>query len=348
MAWATLRYSRDDVNRAAEVLLASAPVPEELEHALEIVNNWRATHAYPLNMMVMTLKNRAKKVESTALVAQRTKRIPAIVLKLRNNHQRGMVMKLTQMHDIGGCRAVLRSPSAVERLVRVYEEATAKNALRGGRFHRKYDYISTPKPDGYRSVHLVYKYHSTTRAHGTYNDLKIEIQLRSKLQHAWATAVETVDFFTGQALKSSIGELDWKRFFALVSSEFARAEKRPLVPGTPSSPDAARAELRTFSRQIALIEGLRQATQRVESAEGQLFLLELDVTDRTLRTTAFRSQDATQAQQAYLALEKDNRDRPEKQAVLVSVDTLAQLPRAYPNYYLDVGDFHTALNRLLA
>jgi hypothetical protein len=38
-----------------------------------------------------------------------------------------------------------------------------------------------------------------------YNDLKIEMQLRSQYQHAWATAVETVGTFIGQALKSSIG-----------------------------------------------------------------------------------------------------------------------------------------------
>jgi len=40
----------------------------------------------------------------------------------------------------------------------------------------------------------------------------IEIQIRSKLQHIWATAVETVGFFTGQAIKSNEGEKEWNDF----------------------------------------------------------------------------------------------------------------------------------------
>lgn len=252
------------------------------------------------------------------------------------------------MHDIAGCRAVLRNVSLVESLVRAYEAATSKNALRGGKFHKKYDYISNPKPDGYRSVHLVYKYYTATKRLSVYNDLRIEIQIRSKLQHAWATAVETVDFFTGQALKSNIGEASWKRFFALVSNEFARLEKRPLVPGTPIDKNESRQELRSYAHQIKLLEGLKTATKIIESKEGQFFLLELDLTARTLRTIGFQATQAAEAQEKYLEVEKLNRDKPEKQNVLVSVDSLAALPKAYPNYYLDISAFVQVLTKLLS
>ena len=50
--------------------------------AVDIVNNWRASHSYPLQTIKMTLKRRAKRVCPTALVAQRLKRLASIKLKL--------------------------------------------------------------------------------------------------------------------------------------------------------------------------------------------------------------------------------------------------------------------------
>ena len=86
------------------------------------------------------------------------------------------------------------------------------------------DYISAPKASGYRGVHLMYRYKSDKKK-TIYNDLKIEMQIRSRYQHAWATAVETVGIFVGQALKTSMGDDRWLRFFALMGSAIAIREK---------------------------------------------------------------------------------------------------------------------------
>jgi ppGpp synthetase/RelA/SpoT-type nucleotidyltranferase len=343
MAWAKPEFNRGEVNKAGESLVSGPPEDD----VLLVVNNWRAIHAYPLLALKTTLAGRAKREDRETLIAQRTKRIPAIIVKLKNHRAAGKPLKLSQMHDIGGCRAVLRTATNVESLVRTYEDATGKNPFRGGVFQRKYDYIDKPKPDGYRSIHLVYKYFSFTKKLSIYNDLKIEIQIRSKLQHAWATAVETVDFFTGQALKSNIGKASWKRFFALVSNEFARLERRPLVPGAPVDATESRDELRTYAEQLKLLEGLKTATKTIVDRDGQFFLLELDLTARTLRTTGFHKDKAVEAQEKYLEVEKMNRDKPEKQNVLVSVDSLAALPKAYPNYYLDISEFVRVLTKVL-
>jgi len=346
MAWAKPKYTREKVNKAGEILISKNPSDWEVDFALGVLNNWRSIHACPLQSMKMTLTGRAKKQDPNVLVAQRTKRIQAIIFKLKHHREGNLGLKLSQMQDIGGCRAVLRTVSQVESLVKYYEDSTAKNALRGGKFSKKYDYIKEPKTSGYRSVHLVYKYFSTSTELGVYDDLKIEIQIRSKLQHAWATAVETVGFFTGQALKSNIGEESWKRFFALVSSEFARLEKRPLVPGTPEKQAESIAELNTFSAQVDLLEGLKTATRIVENKEGHYFLLELDLEKRTVRTTVFQKNQMVEAQEKYLEVEKANKDT-DNQAVLVSVDSLAALPKAYPNYYLDITEFVKVLKKIL-
>jgi len=64
----------------------------------------------------------------------------------------------------------------------------------------------------------------------TVKGLLLELQLRTRLQHTWATAVETMGTFRGEALKSRQGSKEWLEFFALISSAFAHVEKTPLLP----------------------------------------------------------------------------------------------------------------------
>src|SRR5260370_41876111 len=167
-----------------------------------------------------------------------------------------MHMKLSQMQDIAGCRAVMPTVRDVEKLVARYEISNAKNPSGRPEFVKKYDYIAQPKKDGYRSVHFVYKYRTTSKHLEDFNGLRIEVQLRSQLQHAWATAVETVSTFTGQALKSNVGSDECKRFFALMGSAIALRERKPLGPDTPTDEHKVIAELRQLTTQLQLDEGL--------------------------------------------------------------------------------------------
>lgn len=43
---------------------------------------------------------------------------------------------------------------------------------------------------------MVYEFKSKSSSYSQYNGMLIEIQLRTRLQHYWATAVETVGIFT--------------------------------------------------------------------------------------------------------------------------------------------------------
>lgn len=223
MGWVKPQFNRGEIDRAGQFLVdehaiaASHAENDDIEgyiaqadRAYAVINNWRSSHSYPLQVIKMTLLGRAKRVDTQAIVAQRIKRLSSIEGKLRRNSN----MKLSQMQDLGGCRAVLGTTRRVRDLVEIYEIAAAKNPTDRPQFVKKYDYIANPKSDGYRSVHFVYKYRTKAAGPAIYNGLRIEVQLRSRLQHAWATAVETVSTFTGQALKSNVGDEQWKRFFA--------------------------------------------------------------------------------------------------------------------------------------
>jgi hypothetical protein len=63
--------------------------------------------------------------------------------------------------------------------------------------------------------------------------------------------------------------------------------------------------------------------------------------------TGYVFKELQKAQQDYLKAEKDNASSPWIQSVLVSVDSLVALRRAYPNFYLDAAAFATAVNQAI-
>ena len=114
MAWGARIHSKGRIDKAGRALLEMAQDDLAREAEIAVVDNWRSCHAYPLQVIKMTLLNRAKKIDSRALIAQRLKCRPSIEIKLRDNPQ----MQLSQMQELGGCRAVLSSVAQVRKSVR--------------------------------------------------------------------------------------------------------------------------------------------------------------------------------------------------------------------------------------
>jgi hypothetical protein len=348
MAWIEPGHSRKDVDRAGDVLLEPTIWKTEIDLALHVINNWRSSHSYPLQVVKMTLLKRARAVLGSAVVAQRLKRLSSIHSKLARNKN----MKLSQMQDLGGCRAVVGTVAEVHSVVKKYEVSRAKNPTARSELVKKYDYIAEPKTDGYRSIHFVFKYKSASKNREVYNGLRIEVQVRSNLQHYWATAVETVSTFTGQALKSNVGDDRWKRFFALMGTAIAIREKCPPVPNTPTNKNELREELRDLSRCLHVenvLSGWGKAVNIVEdqSDKSHVFLMVLNSEVRTVRVRGFSQADRSRASEEYLRLETENKDKPEIQTVLVSVDSIQALRTAYPNYFLDTHAFITVMKQAI-
>lgn len=299
----------------------------------------------------MTLLRRARKIDADALVAQRLKRRPSIELKLRDNP----TMKLSQMQDIGGCRAILSTIHKVRQLTKIYKDAHAKSPKERSDWDGSddFDYIARPKIDGYRSVHMVFRFFSKSDEHRVYNGQRIEVQIRTKLQHAWATSVETAQLFTGQALKSKVKNAsdDWLRFFALSSSLFALREKSPTVPNTPNSRDEIIAELRAITARSDIMQRLDSWNDTVhlleikEDPDAYFYLLILDMSARNLRVRSFRKEEAVTSQREYDKAEKEAEKNPSMQVVLVSTEDLVALRKAYPSYYVDTKDFIEAVEQ---
>lgn len=336
-------HSRREVNRAGDVFISSTSTYEQREEALLVINNWRASHNFPLNTFQMRLRKVAKKINPDSLIAQRIKRLISIKHKL----ERFEGMNMAQIQDIGGCRAIMRDVSEVDNLVNTYrhESRGIKHKL-----VKEQDYIFEPKPSGYRGIHLIYKYRSDKIK--AYDDMRIEIQVRTLIQHAWATAVEIVGTFIKQSLKSSQGEQDWLRFFALMSSAMAIAEGKPIVPNTPDTLEDLRKEIIHLSNKLDVEGHLDTFKQSIEVlggdkriAKAHYYLLELDASQGRVIIKSYAQTQLETASRDYMTLEKrianENRD-----AVLVSADSIEALKLAFPNYYLDADLFLSHLKKI--
>jgi Region found in RelA / SpoT proteins len=305
MAWPTLQYTKNQVDRAWEIFsnqeTGSDPVfvSDEYLRSVDAINNWRSSHSFPLNTFTVGVKRRAKDVDPDALVAQKIKRLSSIAAKL----QRFSTMQLSQMQDIGGCRAIVATISDVHKLIAKHKASDIRHKL-----VKETDYIQSPKTSGYRSIHLLYRYYSD-KSHN-YNSLQIEMQFRSALQHAWATAVETVGTLVNQSLKSSIGNDDWLRFFALMGTAIAWREDSPPVPNTPESQSELKSELKRYAEQRALADRLRTYGAALHTAEqssatdkdASYFLLNLNPSAQEVTVSGFKRGELSKATEAISTL----------------------------------------------
>ena len=175
--------------------------PERIDEAVKLLDWWRGLHAKPLTSVSANLRHYVKP-HGHILVTQRLKRLPTIVDKLlREPH-----MKLTQMADIGGCRALLPDQAAVNDV--------AKRLRKNWEVTRTRDYAADPKASGYRAVHLIVMRKGRL----------IEVQLRTPEQDAWANQVEEDSRRVGRNFKGGQGQSEVHEYYVVVSELLALRE----------------------------------------------------------------------------------------------------------------------------
>ena len=341
-------YSSGQVDRSGKVLITPGVGPDQMTEALAVMNGFRSAHGYPLEVALKTLRKGATKINPKVIIAERLKRLPSITAKLRREPN----MKLSQMQDIGGCRAVFRDINEVNQLLTTYPQSDLFKDF------KRTDYIQRPKRSGYRGIHLVWRYRSQGPSSKEYDGMRVEVQIRSALQHAWATAVEIASTYTNSDLKSDTGDPKWIRFFSLMGGAIAIREGCPPVPDTPSNKSELNRELRKLSDELKVQESMRNwsqltnirgATATETSVDARVFLVALRLSDYRwqLRVTPFSESDSALASEEYLKAEKENAEKRGVQVVLVSVESIDMLRQAYPNYYMDTTEFLKALQTAL-
>lgn len=227
---------------------------DRIRDVFRIANNWRDTHALPMRKMRFELMGFIRSGKMKGFTAARLKRMRSIRKKLKK-----LPLKLNNIQDLGACRAVVPEIADVDTLVAKLRQ-DSKHDL-----HSENDYINSPKSDGYRCHHMVFKFVGADED-ASYNGRRIELQVRTRLQHSWATAVEAVGLFRREDMKGGTGDEDWLRLFKLMSTEFALAERCAEPEG--SGRDARVKEIIALESKLSaasMLEKLRQAVRYTES-----------------------------------------------------------------------------------
>jgi ppGpp synthetase/RelA/SpoT-type nucleotidyltranferase len=314
--------SKKRVTRAGDAVRNGSPTPEDLA----VIEEWRAAHRGVLNTFQAILRFRTKGRKIS--VAQRHKRRNTIFNKL----QRLPAMQLARMDDVAGCRLIFRNIQELNEFRDDFHRARFKHKIR----HEpdKYNYLKHPKPTGYRGIHDVYEYDVNSEAGKDLAGLYIEIQYRTLVQHAWATAVEVIGFITESQPKFQQGDDRYETAMALASEILARAHEGMTGP----FPELSNADLLqrflAIDKELSLIQtlsGLSQAKTDISDKKNTILNF---AEDGSLEIKSFR--DATDALRALFELENQF---PKNDIVLVRADTSEDVRTAFRNYFSDAREF---------
>ena len=334
-----MKYSRKEIDRAGKVIISASPDLFEQADAVVKVDDWRKLHLPVIELLsrhVATLLD--KKGIPVAFSSQRLKRMTSIKEKL----MRSATMGLGGVQDIGGGRFVFDD---MDSLLRAKECIATTTFPDFSLDHELYDYITRPKDSGYRSIHFVYKY---TKPGSDLDGMRVELQIRTKLQHDWATAVETAELISRSSLKASQGDQAWLDFFKLVSAIFALSEHQPVYASFKDMTEEQYC-LRFYemNNKDKFVEKLRALVGAVSLTEQQSFsggyvLLVINYDEKKVGIRHFKQDENENANEQYAQIEK-NIDRTKAAVVLVAVSDVKELREAYPSYFLNSEEFITAL-----
>ncbi len=314
--------SKSRVNKAGENVRNRCATRADFR----VIDEWRAAHRGVLNTFQAILRTRTRGTE--IVVAQRHKRRTTIFGKLI----RFPGMQLARMDDVAGCRLIFNSIEELYSFRKTFHKARFRHHLKNNL--DKYDYIKNPKDTGYRGVHDVYNYDVNSNTGRKLKGLMVEIQYRTNIQHAWATAVEVIGFITESQPKFQEGDRRYQVALALASEILARAFENSDGPHPELDSQNLVKEFLKINEEIGLLNmlrGLNSADTEVSSKRNTILIFS-ETGDLEVRS--FR--DSTDALRALFELEEE---MPGRDIVLVKADTTDEIRFAFKNYFSDAQDF---------
>ncbi len=338
-----MTFSKNQINKAGEVFKdRDSMSAEEIKNAEDALTYWRTIHSPVISDFHDVLKKVAYAINKKSVIVQRIKRSHSIIRKL--NRMDGM--KLARMQDIAGIRVILKDIKEVYKLVDTLKTNGFIHELKNEK-----DYIKEPKKSGYRGIHLVYKYNNPVKSES--NGLHIEVQIRTKLQHIWATAVETISTFLGTHLKFDEGQPKWLKYFALTSSAFSFVENSPSVPKYENKDERETLELAIYEYNYNNINENLSAysvaanfiCNKVDESK-KYHIVTLDTKARQVKIDSFTDSEIDLANKKYTEIERQNSKISTNQSVLVSTESIHELQEGFPNYFLDIKDFLTQMESM--
>ena len=341
-------YSNNGVKKAGRRLRKKEG---DLKSATATIQQFRAAHEKPLNTIAYLVGRCCRELGIDVKPVTRLKRLETIVDKLQRKSLDGETTNatcVTNMNDIGGCRAIFPDLGSLEKAIERLQVTVEKV----GRVKIKDidDYITNPKPNdcGYRSLHVIYRYD-----HASGKSFNIEAQLRTRLQHLWATTVEIVDILEGTKIKTHSHspdedkdtlQIQWEELLSIMSQYIADAEGAIALSDDDKAVFSNRLiELNCEINALSRLRSFKILSEKVEGCcDGSTEHVLLVIDEASLELIFSEEfENYNQAISVYNAAEKMTRSHARINTLLISTKNMGQLSEAYPNYLGDCASFIT-------
>ena len=312
-----------------------------------LLDEWRAAHGYVINTFQAWLKGHINASTLPIEFAQRLKRKKTVIDKLRRRDESGspLITDVVAMHDFAGCRMIFDTIEELE----TFRSTLHSNSVMRNVNHRlkhgvdKFNYIQNPKFSGYRGIHDVYQHfpRGHRRAESIlkpWDGLLVEVQYRTRAQHAWATAVEISDLLDMERTKFSMNMNKRGRLFALASEIIARYYEGLSNALVDISYDELAQELRDLENELKVLSRLSVLKQ----IEKEIELKRHNVLNMVMMSNGHIDLEIFTFSNPNDAIEKTTElesDLLSSNAVYVRSDNPSQLRSAYRNYFNDPVDF---------
>lgn len=345
----SLFVSKKDIRKAGDVIRSCRKEDkdkEEYSEALLKLKQYRENHTLALQKFAPLLESKLKRLGllESSIVSSRVKRLDSIMIKL----DRMPRMQLSRMDDLAGVRIILTNMNDLNDFINDENDCEILRAVCIDEEIKTNDRIKKPKSDGYRGVHQIFKCEISD---GKF--VRIELQIRTKIQHEWATTVEILGSLKRISFKTGKGDEQYKSFFLLTSALFSKAEGE-LLPESCEQLTKFEicTELNKLDEELKIIEKLKEVGRTFkdiisvplqDDSKIKCYLIQLDLESHETRVLPYS--DEQRANENYAQLEKKHQDSDRFDVVLVSVDNVNE---AYPNYFLNSEDFISRYNQLLS
>lgn len=342
MAYPLPPNSKSAVKRAGKAI--SDGISTQVD--FDLVDQWRASHGYVINTFQIWIKRKIAKLGLNVEFAQRLKRRNTVFGKLVRRNAQGdlLISDVSAMHDFAGCRLIFDNLEDLHAFRSyMHSPAVMKNVRHQLRYApEKYDYIEHPKESGYRGIHDVYRHlpRGSEREEGEkpWDNLLVEIQYRTRAQHAWATAVEISDFVDGEKTKFEMDQSKRGRFFAIASEIIARKHEHIEKAFAGVTVVQLQRELQELENELGILQRLSALKTFADEDKLQqhnvLNITRSETGEPTLEVLPF-----TLAADAIAKATELESSGSSLNAVYVRADNPAQLRSAYRNYFNDPIDF---------
>ena len=337
-------------------------IGEKLREGIELTeeeklefDNFREAHNIIIKLFTIELKK--VNFSKQHLTASRNKRIETIISKLCRPEK----PKLDRIHDIAGTRIIVENIKSLEDYIDILENTELVNFKEKiNEDKNRYNYIKNPKSDGYRSIHKVF-YYSSNIPYSTLNEKsfnlenkKIELQLRTRLQHIWATTVEIYDIINKSNIKTGThNKLETKEglFFKKCSLVFEGIESNDVEKIKININEIFRdKDLVEIYNRLKGIKNIKNIQLPKTLGSDEVFILITDLNKG--KTTFFTTdpiekndkQDTFLINASYRRLEEKN-TKGEYILLLLTLGDIKKLKNVYPNYFLNTNEFISILKK---